>query len=587
MKLTRINLPFRDYYNLLKKYIRPYRMKLNIIFFLLIVSIALSLISPQILRFYIDTAQLEGTSAVLVVAAVLFISVVLLNKLSDIVLTYLGEDVGLLTTNTLRKDLLEHCLNLDTSFYHHHTPGEMIERIENDVNILANFFSKFTLILLSNTLLLFGILFILLYENLLLGFSLSLFSFLAIGLLYKISSIAVPYWKNVSEENATLFGFIGEHINGVEDIRANGSIGYVKNRFYSLLRSLLRPVIKAQIAGSAIYTSSVLIFSAGMVVTFGIAAYLWGMGSLTVGTVYMIFFYSGLLRKPIVNIQNQIDDLQKVTASIIRINELLNESSAISKGSGVRLDKGPLSIKFNNITFSYNGENQIFQEFNLEVGKGKTLCVLGRTGSGKTTLVRLLLRMYEPQNGEIIIDGKKLKDLGTNDLRQKIALVTQDVQILSSTIRNNITLFNPEIQDELIIKASKELGFDNWLNELPEGLDTKVDSDGSGLSAGEAQMLVLIRLFLLDPSVIVFDESTSRLDRITEQKVEDAIKILLQNRTGIIISHRLNIVNIADEVLILGGQGEILEIGSHEELMKNPNSEFNHLLKTGKEVGIE
>ena len=205
--------------------------------------------------------------------------------------------------------------------------------------------------------------------------------------------------------------------------------------------------------------------------------------------------------------------------------------------------------------------------------------LLGRTGSGKTSIARLLLRLYDIQKGEIRLNGQNIRHLPLSDLRQHIGMVTQDVQLFHATVRDNLTLFDKRIPDERVRCVLRDLGLDEWLAGLPDGLDTMLEASGGGLSAGQAQLLALTRIFLADPGLIILDEASSRLDPATEQLLERAIDKLLCNRTAIIIAHRLTTIMRADKILVLE-QGQVREFGERTELLNDPDSHFSHLLQT-------
>ena len=211
----------------------------------------------------------------------------------------------------------------------------------------------------------------------------------------------------------------------------------------------------------------------------------------------------------------------------------------------------------------------MLRDIDFRLGPGRVLGLLGRTGSGKTTLARLLMRLYDPTEGRVCLGGLPLTATTRHDVRRRVALVTQEVQLFRASVRDNLTFFNPQIADAEIIAVLRQLGLDAWLASLPDGLDTELSADGGGLSAGEAQLLAFARVFLFDPSLVILDEASSRLDPATERQIERAIDMLLTGRTGVIIAHRLNTVQRADEVLILE-EGRIREHGPRAALAADP-----------------
>lgn len=227
-------------------------------------------------------------------------------------------------------------------------------------------------------------------------------------------------------------------------------------------------------------------------------------------------------------------------------------------------------------------EDRVLRNLTFELAPGRVLGLLGRTGSGKTTLARLLLRLYDPTEGRVCFSGAPLTDAGVDEVRKRVAVVTQEVQLFHASVRDNLTLFNLAIDDETIRAVLVDLELGPWLESLPEGLDTELSAGGGGLSAGQAQLLAFARVFLANPDLVILDEASSRLDPATEQRIEHAVDRLLANRTGIIIAHRLNTVQRADEVLILE-DGAIRELGERVQLAQDPCSYFYHLLQTGME----
>lgn len=234
-------------------------------------------------------------------------------------------------------------------------------------------------------------------------------------------------------------------------------------------------------------------------------------------------------------------------------------------------------MTFDQVTFGYNADEPVLRDLNLHLPAGNVLGVLGRTGSGKTTLARLALRFYDPQSGDICLDGVPLREISLEQVRQRMTMVTQDVQLFQGTVRENLTLFKRHVSDARMIGVLSELGLERWLQNLPDGLESQLGAGGVGLSAGEAQLLAFARVFLEDSSLIVLDEASSRLDPATEQLIEGALERLLRGRTGIIIAHRLATVLRADAILILH-DGRVLEYGSRMDLLADPHSHFSRLL---------
>ncbi len=469
------------------------------------------------------------------------------------------------------------------AFHKAHTPGELIERIDGDVDTLSNFFSQLTVHLLANILLLLGVLALLFQIDWRVGLSVSAFALVALLVLLRIRGLAVSLWVKDRQMDAEFFSFLGEQLVGTEDIRANGATLYVMRRFYLFLRRWLPVHRRASLAGYSMGITTMTLFALGNALAFALGAYLWSQHTASIGTIYLIFYYTNLLTQPLEQIRQQLQDLQQAGAGIERVNELLHTTATIQDGVGTPLPAGALSVAFERVSFSYTTDNVVvLHDLSFTLQAGHVLGVLGRTGSGKTTLARLLLRLYDAQEGTIRLGGVPVQEARLHDLRRHIGMVTQDVQLFHATVRDNLTFFDRTISDEHILTVLDDLGLTNWYRSLPMGLDTELGSDGEGLSAGEAQLLAFTRVFLADPGLVILDEASSRLDPATEQLIERAVSKLLAGRTGIVIAHRLGTIQRADEILILE-HGRILEHSDRASLATDSTSRFYHLLQTGLE----
>lgn len=594
-----MQIPLKQYTSLLAHYLKPQQGRVVGLAIALLSSIGLQIINPQILGYFIDTAVSGGSQQRLFLAAFLFIGLALLMQILTITATYLGETVAWIATNALRLDLARHCLNLDLSFHKAHTPGELLERVDGDVNLLSRFFSQLVIHVFGNGVLLVGILIVLFAENPVAGASLTLFSGMALSLLLGLQSFAIAPWAEYRQMNAEFFGFLGEHLAGREDIRANGAVSYVMRRFHGILQRWLPIYQKARFASTILWSASVGLFTTGNAIALTVAAYLWNQNAITIGTAYLIFHYTNLLNQPIERIREELEDLQQVEASIHRIRELLNVQSKLKDVGNSSLPVGALSVSFNTVWFGYeksflighsssgqtesvphNNQLMTLQNISLYLPSGQTLGILGRTGSGKSTIARLLLRLYDIQSGEIRLGDTSIAQIPLATLRQRVGLVTQDVQLFQASVRDNLTFFDRSIQDSAILKILDHLELTEWFQSLPNGLNTQLGSDGIGLSAGQAQLLAFARVFLKNPGLVILDEASSRLDPVTEKLIEQAITYLLQNRTGIIIAHRLATIQRVDQILILEN-GQVVEYGDRQILAQNSNSRFSQLLKTG------
>jgi len=579
------------YWGLLTRYLRPQGGPVLLLSILVIAGIVLQLINPQLVRRFLDGVESGQDLSELVKTALLFTAIALLAQALKVSATYVGESVAWTATNELRADLALHCLKLDMTFHKAHKPGELIERVDGDVNQLATFFSQLMIQLVSNFLLIAGVLFLLWLVDWRVGATITLLAVFGVVALSIVNSRLVPRWQRVRQVGSDFFGYLEEWLNGTEVIQTNGATPFIMGRLYRLFRRRWRSMQSAMRLNLVVMSLPILVPTLAY-----IAAYIWGTslyksGILTIGTIYLIFYYIDVITQPLWVIQRQVQDLQKASASINRIAQLFAEQPTILDGPNNQLPAGALAIRFEDVSFFYadDPETYVLRDVDFTLEAGQVLGLLGRTGSGKTTMTRLLFRFYDPSCGIISLGDSNgrlidVRDTTQSQLRQRIGLVTQEVQLFHASVRDNLTLFDESIGDAQINAALHELGLTPWLNSLPKGLDTRLEA-GDSLSAGEAQLLVLGRVFLADPGLVILDEASSRLDPATEAYLDLAVQKLILGRTAVIIAHRLSTVQRADEILILSN-GRMLEHGARTDLTRDPESQFSGLLRTGLEEAL-
>ena len=621
---------FQDYRRLLTTYLRPQRGRLVLLALLLFGGAGLQLLNPQVVRGFIDATQ-AGQGEVASAAGLVFIAVALLQQACRLAGAYLGETVGWQATNRLRADLTRHLLHLDMGFHKTHTPGELIERVDGDVTTLTNFFSTMFLYLLWNSLLILGILALLFREDWRLGAGLTVYATAVLVGLGLLQGWGARRWQAARQAHADLSAFVEERFQGMEDIRGSGAEGYVMHRLYPLMRGVVERELPARLIGTGAEVVTRFLFVLGYAVGLGVGAYLYTRGDVSLGVAFLMVFYIGMLAEPLENIRYQAQDLQQVGGSLERVLALLALTPTVQEHATAALPPGPLAVAFDGVTFEYDegignreygaeatedggrtteeegrttddgrrkteddgrateygirNTKYALRNIAFELAPGETLGLLGRTGSGKTTLTRLLFRLYDPTQGVIRLGGQDIRAVALADLRRHVGMVTQDVQIFQATVRDNLTLFNPRLTDAEVDAALDQLGLREWVGRLPQGLDTRLGAGGLGLSAGEAQLLAFTRVFLKDPGLVILDEASSRLDPLTERLLERATQRLLHRRTGLIIAHRLQTVQHVDWILVLEG-GRVVEFGRRAELAAAPDSRFARLLQTSLEEAL-
>ncbi|MHA1354238.1 MAG: ABC transporter ATP-binding protein [Candidatus Heimdallarchaeota archaeon] len=567
--------------SLLKKYLKSYKMLGFVVAFLLITFNVIQIFNPQIIRLYLNQvgADTLNTNA-LIWTSILYIGMNLIFRVVYVVLNWVSQELAWSTTNDLRVDLTRHCINLDMTFHNQHKTGEMIERIDGDASNLSAFFGEFIIQFISNFLLLTGVLIAVFIEGWVFGLSFLGFILLSALALYLVRKITVPLWKKVRVSTTALYGNIEESLSGFEDIQGCGADSYIMKKYHDVAQTDFKNKNKAMIVSRIFVITSILLGGVLNVGLLALSFFLQNIIPVNAGLIYLLLAYAANILLPIQSILYQTGRLQNSLANIDRIKEWFDIESKIKDNGKLVFPKEDVQLVFDDLDFGYNEDELVLKNISFELEPGKKIGIVGRTGSGKTTLARLIFRLYDPQFGSIKINGQKNSQYPLKDLRKNIAYVTQDVELFNASIKDNITFFDSRYSDKEIIDVIRKLGLEDWFNKLPNGLETEVYSEELGLSAGEEQLLALTRAFLKDPKIVILDEASSRLDPATEKITERALNNLLKNRSTIIIAHRLSTLENVDKILILEN-GEITEFGSRSKLVDDPESQFSQLLQYG------
>ena len=578
----RTRVPLRQYGALLLKYVRRQKGIVALASVLILTNIGLQLVNPQIMRYFIDEAVSGSPLSRLLVAAGIFVVVALVQQFIGVLATYTSGQVGWNATNALRSDLARHALSLDMPFHNSRTPGEMIERIDGDAETLGGFFSTFAVQILGNIIMLVAVLALLFRENWLAGLALSTFALVSIVVIIRMRNVSVASWRADREASTGTYGFIEERLAGREDIRTSGAQPHVMKGFFDHMWSWFRVRVKAEAVAGVVGNTAQFVSSTGLAVSLFVGAYLFYEDWITIGTVFLIYQYARLLIRPVNRVSYEMEGLQQAGASVIRIHDLLSIRREVIDGRGVRFPDGPLSARFDSVSFAYGSGESVLHNVTLDLRPGRLLGLLGRTGSGKTTMTRLLFRLYDPDEGRILIGGEDIREAQLSDLRDRVGLVPQDVRLFHGTVRDNLTFFDRSVPDAHLLDVLGEMSLTQWYDSLPDGLDTMLQPDGGGLSAGEAQMLAFARVYLKDPGLVILDEATSRLDPSTEASIKTAIDRLVRGRTVLIIAHHLVTIQRCDDIVILEN-GRLVESGERKLLASDPTTRFHGLLQTGLE----
>ena len=425
-----------------------------------------------------------------------------------------------------------------------------------------------------------GVLVALWFEDWALGLTMAAFAVMYIAVHTRGQGIAVQPWREERRVSAELYGFLGERLDGLQDIRTLGAGNYVINRLVNVLRGNFRARFRANIFTELGWTVSNSFFVLGYAAIIVIAAASYDKNGTTLGAVYLAIHYFELLRPPLVTISTEMEDFQQSRAAIERVREVFEAKTNVPESGGKVIPSGDLSVEYRSVWFGYEPNNWVLRDISFHLRPGRTLGILGRTGTGKTTLSRLIVRLYDVNMGSVLVGGVDTRDCQLSQLRHRVGMVTQEVQLFQASVRDNVSLFSKEVSDEDILESLHSLGLGDWVKSLPRGLETEVTAADKPLSAGEAQLLAFARALVRDPDVVILDEAVSRLDPVTERLIERAVRRLLHRRTAIIIAHRLSTIQLADEVMILE-DGRVQEHGERRALARDGTSRLSELLRIG------
>ena len=548
------------------QYVKPHKTKLILAVGLTVFMAVVSPVRPFLVQYVVDHYIIHPNGKMLLQSAGLMIFILIVETAVSYYSNYSINHLGQLVVRDLRNAVFKHLTKLKLAYFDRTPIGTLVTRVVNDLETISSIFTEGLAIIFGDFLQLSVVLSVMFYTS----WKLTLISICTIPVLL----IATNIFKNaikktfndVRNQVARLNTFVQERITGIAIVK----IFNRENEDYEQFKAINREHRDAHVRSVWYYSVFFPIvdilsaFSLGLLIWAGAGEVL--QNEVTVGTLVAFTLYINMLFRPIRQLADRFNTLQMGIVSCERVFQVLDTHEMINDNEGKTFNVSQGEISFKHVWMAYKDENYVLKDVSFNIPAGKSIALVGSTGSGKTSIINLINRFYEFQKGEILIDGQDITQVNVNELRRQIAVVQQDVLLFSDTIANNIRLGNQELTDEKIYEAAKMVGADLFIKKLPGELSFNVMERGAMLSSGQRQLIAFIRAYLYNPSILVLDEATSSVDSETESMIQQAIVSLTKNRTSIIIAHRLATVQHVDTILVLE-HGRIVESGNHQTLI--------------------
>ena len=550
-------------------FVKPYKGYFILLIFLTLFLAVLAPARPYIIQITLDKFVVIGDYNGLINMVLLLIGILFVQAFIQYAHTYLSGWLGQSAIHDIRIKLFDHLSHLRLKFFDNTPIGKLVTRVVSDIETLSDVFSQGLAAMLGDLLQLVFILGIMFYTDWRLALiSLATFPVLVISTYIFKEKIKVSF-TNVRNAVANLNAFVQEHITGMSIVQIFNSENREMEKFKEINKDHRQANIRS-VLYYAIYFPVVEIIGA-----IGVGLLIW-VGAkgvinqeetgITLGMLVAFIMYIQLFFRPIRMIADRFNTLQLGIVSTSRIIQLLDNDEHTPDNGNIVAGKLKGEVEFRRVWFAYNKADYVLKDISFNAEKGETIAFVGATGAGKSSIINLLNRYYEINRGSITVDGVDIYEYDLKSLRKNIGLVLQDVFLFSDSIRQNITLGNPEITDEQIMHAVKLVGVGKLIERLPGGLDYNVMERGATLSVGQRQIISFVRAMVYDPQIIILDEATSSVDTETEEMIQEAIGKLMKGRTSIVIAHRLSTIQNADKIIVLD-KGEVKETGSHQELI--------------------
>ncbi len=559
----------------LLSYLWEYKKKIIVVLFIMIYCVAVSIINPLFMEKavddYITPKDFKGLFILIGIAVAVNIVWILLVKLRMHMMAGITNNA----VRKIREEVFEHLQTLDFKYFDSRPTGKILSRVISDVNSLSNVLSNLVITLIPDSLLLVGIVVIMLIKD----WRLALFAMAGFPLLLvsitALENLCHKNWKNVRKKSSNVSAFIHEEIAGIRIVKSYSAEEETLETFDELLDEHKKSFLKA-VRVNDFYNPFIEIgWAISSFAMYFAAVKVLGIDNMTIGTLIAFGSYIGLFWQPISNLGDFYNQLITNIAAAERVFDVLDTEPEISDKTGVT-ELPPIigAVEFKDVTFAYEDKVKVLKDVSFRVKPGETIALVGPTGAGKTTIVNLISRFYDVQEGTVLIDGHDIKDVTVDSLRHQMGIMTQDNFLFSGTIKDNIRYGKLDATDEEIEAAAKVVNAHDFIMKLEKGYDTELAERGSGLSVGQRQLIAFARTIISNPAILILDEATSSIDTKNELMVQAGIAAILKGRTSFVIAHRLSTIRNADRIFVVD-DGQILEEGNHDELMAKGGIYYN------------
>ena len=564
----------------LLNYVKPYKVNFIFLTVAAILISVFSILNQYLLKIAVDTYITPKDYEGLILIISLMFGVLIFQVTFQFLFVFLANILGQKVVYDIRIILFSRIIKFKMSYYDKSSVGRLVTRAVNDMETIASIFSQGLFMIVADLILMLSVLAVMIFLSLKLSFIVfAIFPFILIATRLFQRAMKVAF-NDVRNEVANLNSFVQERISGIKEIQIFNREKIENEEFIKINEKHKNAWLKTVWYNSIFFPIAEISTSItiGLLVWYGGGLVGLGQSSITLGTIFLFIQLSQMLYRPLRQIADKFNTLQMGMVAANRVFKILDNSEFIKDEGKLKPNIFEGNVSFKKIEFSYDSKNQVFKDFNLNIKAGEKVAIVGSTGSGKTTIVNLLLRFYELDKGEILIDGKNIKEMPIDLLRSNISLVSQNIFLFADSIYNNIVLYNKKISINKVIEAAKKIGIHNFITKLPNSYNYNVKERGVMLSEGQKQLISFLRAYVSEPTILVLDEATSSIDSKTEKLIQYATSKIIENKTSIIIAHRLSTILNSDKIILLD-KGEIKEIGTHDELLKIHNGYYKKLFE--------